>query len=309
MGAEPRVISLLPSATEIVAALGRGDALVGRSHECDFPPSVSRLPPCTASKVERGLTAQGIEDRVREIVRQGLSVYEVDAARLRALAPDVVLTQSQCAVCAVTPADLEGALADWIGRPPTLLSLAPAGLADVWGDIRRVGDALGRPAEAEAAVDALRARLDAVAERGRDRPWRPRVAAIEWIDPPMIAGNWTPELIDAAGGEPLLATAGAHSAWLDWNDLLAADPDVIVVIPCGYRLAATLAELPALAARPGWRDIAAVRAGRVYAADGRSLFSRPGPRLADSAETLAAILDAATGAPTQPSQWWRRAGR
>ena len=306
--ARPRIVSLLPSATEIAVAVGRGADLVGRSHECDFPPFVEALPVCTATKLEKGLTSLQIEDRVQEIVRQGLSVYEVHAALLRDLKPDVILTQSQCAVCAVTPRDLEESLAAWTGAPPALLSLAPDDLSDVWGDLMRVGAAVDAQAQAERAVADLRARLEALAARGRARGTRPRVAAVEWIDPPMAAGNWVPELITAAGGEPLFAVAGQHSPWLDWDAFVAADPDVIVMMPCGYRLTQTLADLPTLAARPGWRDLAAVRAGRVYAADGHHYFNRPGPRLVESAEILAEILDAAAGGSGDGGGRWIRCG-
>lgn len=304
--AGPRIVSLLPSATEIAVAVGRGADLVGRSHECDFPPFVEALPVCTSTKLERGLTSLQIEDRVQAIVRQGLSVYAVDAPLLRDLKPDVILTQSQCAVCAVTPRDLEEALDAWTGAPPALLSLAPDTLCDVWGDLRRVGAAVGAQAQAEAAVAALQDRMEALAARGAARAERPRVAAVEWIEPLMAAGNWAPELIAAAGGEPLFATAGQHSPWLDWEAFVAAEPEVIVFMPCGYRLAQTLADLPALTGRPGWADLAAVRAGRVYAADGHHYFNRPGPRLVESAEILAEILDDAGGGSTPAGDRWIR---
>lgn len=287
----PRILSLLPSATEIAVAVGCGEQLVGRSHECDFPPFVAALPVCTATKLEKGLTSRQIEDRVQEIVRQGLSVYEVKAALVRDLAPDVVLTQSQCAVCAVTPADLEEALRQWVGAPPVLLSLAPDNLTDVWADLIRVGEAVDAGAQAAAAVSRLQAELEGIRARGARRDWRPRVAAIEWIEPLMAAGNWVPELIAAAGGEALFAQPGQHSPWLDWAALAAADPDVIVLMPCGYGIAQTLSEMASLQARPGWRDLAAVRAGRVFAVDGHHYFNRPGPRLVQSAEILAEILD------------------
>ena len=289
--AGPRILSLLPSATEIAVAVGRGEGLVGRSHECDFPAFVEALPVCTGTKLEKGLTSRQIEDRVQEIVRQGLSVYEVKAALVRDLKPDVVLTQSQCAVCAVTPADLEEALCDWVGAPPALLSLAPDNLDDVWADLRRVGAAVDAADEAEAAVGGLQAGLAAIRARSAVRGWRPRVAAIEWIEPLMAAGNWVPELIAAAGGEALFAAPGQHSPWMEWDALAAADPDVIVLMPCGYRIGQTLAEMGPLRARLGWRDLSAVKAGRVFAVDGHHYFNRPGPRLVESAEILAEIFD------------------
>ncbi len=303
MAASPRVVSLLPSATEIAVAVGVTDGLVGRSHECDFPPFVGALPVCTSTKLEKGLTSRQIDDRVQEIVRQGLSVYAVDTPLLRALRPDVILTQSQCAVCAVTPADLEEALCAWTGVTPALLSLAPDALGDVWEDLRRVGEAVGAADRAEAAVADLQARLAVI---GADAPvtGRPTVAAIEWIDPLMAAGNWVPELIEIAGGTPLFAAAGQHSPWLDWHSLAAADPDIIVLMPCGYQIPQTLGDLPPLIGHAGWRDLSAVRQGRVYVADGHHFFNRPGPRLVESAQILADII---RGAGDHGMGWQRLA--
>jgi len=289
MAAKPRVVSLLPSATEIAVAVGLGDCLVGRSHECDYPRFVGALPVCTSTKLEKGLTSRQIDDRVQEIVRQGLSVYAVDAELLRALKPDLILTQSQCAVCAVTPDDLVEALEDWTGTAPDLLSLAPDTLGDVWGDFGRVGDVAGMRAEADVAVHALQGRLQALDDR-TSSDGRPTVAAIEWIEPLMAAGNWVPELIQVAGGHPLFTSAGQHSPWLDWADLFAADPDYIIAMPCGYQLPQTLADLEPLRGQEGWSNLSAVRAGRVFAADGHHFFNRPGPRLVESAEIVAGII-------------------
>jgi iron complex transport system substrate-binding protein len=287
-----RIVSLLPSATEIAVALGFQDNLVGRSHECDFPLDVRKLPQLTASKIPKGLRSADIDQRVQEIVRDGLSVYEVDAPRLRALQPDLILTQTQCAVCAVTPDDLSGALAAWTGRAPRLLSLAPDDLADVWGDIRRVAGELDAAARGETVVAELEARLDALRLKGYRAP-RPTVAAIEWIEPLMAAGNWIPELIEAAGGQPLFAAAGEHSPWLAWESLVDADPDLIVLMPCGYRIDETLAELDTLNANPWWRALRAVRGRQVFVTDGHHFFNRPGPRLVESAEILAEIIGTA----------------
>jgi iron complex transport system substrate-binding protein len=303
MAAGPRIVSLLPSATEIAVAVGQGENLVGRSHECDFPPFVASLPVCTSTKLEKGLTSLQIDHRVQEIVRQGLSVYAVDAPLLRALKPDVILTQSQCAVCAVTPRDLEEALSAWVGTAPTLLSLAPDTLDDVWGDLRRVGEAVGARQAAERAVDRLQTQMRAIAAGRGASARRPSVAAIEWIDPLMAAGNWVPELIAIAGGEPLFAAAGQHSPWLEWDALVAADPDVIVVMPCGYQIPQTLNDLAPLVGRDGWCDLSAVRGGRVFVADGHHFFNRPGPRLVESARIIAEVIDDDAG---MEGRGWRR---
>jgi iron complex transport system substrate-binding protein len=303
---QPRVVSLIASATETVCALGREGRLVGRSHECDFPPEVARLPALTAPKFKVEGTSAEIDARVRAIVRDGLSVYRVDAEALRALDPGVILTQDHCEVCAVSLADVEAATCTWAGHPVEIVSLRPDSLADAYADIGRVAGALRVPAEGEALVRQMQQRIGAVSARVAGCP-RPRVAFIEWVEPLMAGGNWMPELIEAAGGVNLFGTAGKHSDWMQWAEVAAADPDVIVVAPCGYNLDRCLEELPLLEARPGWADLAAVRSGRVYFADGNAYFNRPGPRLADTAEILAEMLHPeGAGARHEGTAWVRR---
>lgn len=286
----PRIVSLLPSATEIVAAVGMADHLVGRSHQCDFPPQVRHLPALSETKVRLDGTSRDIDRRVNEIIAQGVSVYRVDAERLRALKPDLILTQTQCAICAVTPGDLEDALCEWTGMVPALVSLEPNDLSDVWGDMRKVGRALGVETAAERAIAALQGRLATIRDAAGRAANKPTVAAIEWIDPLMAGGNWMPELIEAAGGQSLFATPGQHSPWLDWRALAAADPDVILLLPCGFTIEQSLADLPLLQGRPEWAALSAVRCGQVYVIDGHHYFNRPGPRLVESAEMIAEIL-------------------
>lgn len=289
MSDSPRIISLLPSATEIVAALGFGDHLVGRSHECDFPPGVEKLPACSSTKVPVEGTSGEIDARVKEIVAEGLSVYRVDVERLRELRPDLILTQTQCAVCAVTPRDLEQALRTWTGAQPAVVSLEPNNLTDVWNDIRRVSQALGVPSRAEELIDSLCKRLDAIRDQARGLS-RPSVAAIEWLEPLMAGGNWMPELIEIAGGRSLFARAGEHSDWLEWTTLIEADPEVILLLPCGFKIAQTIRDLTLLTENPAWPNLGAVKEGRVYLIDGHHFFNRPGPRLVESAEIVAEIL-------------------
>ncbi len=285
-----RIASLLPSTTEIVCALGLSQQLVGRSHECDFPPEVAALPTLTEAKLDPRAASRAIDDRVKQLVRDGLSIYRVDAERLRELAPSVVLTQEQCDVCAASPQDVEEALAQWIGTRPRVVSLAPCTLADVWGDLVTVATALGVPERGEALARELASRLTDVSERTlRIRP-RPSVAAIEWTEPLMAAGNWMPELIALAGGANVFGETGRHSPWLEWEALRAADPDMIVALPCGFDLARTRLEMAPLAAQPGWSEMRAVRAGKVFLTDGNQFFNRPGPRLVESLEILAEIL-------------------
>jgi iron complex transport system substrate-binding protein len=286
----PRIISLLPSATEIVAALGFADRLVGRSHECDFPHGVEKLPICSSSKVSSRQNSFEIDERVKEIVAEGLSVYRVDADLLRELRPDVILTQTQCAVCAVTPRDLEQAICTWVGATPRIISLEPNNLGDVWNDIRRIGEAFDISPRTEELIDGLTSRLAAIREKARAARMRPTVAAIEWLKPLMAGGNWMPELIEIAGGRSLFAQPGQHSPWLDWASLIDVDPEVILLVPCGFKIAQTVADLKFLTENPAWTNLRAVEQHRVYLIDGHHFFNRPGPRLVESAEIVAEIL-------------------
>jgi iron complex transport system substrate-binding protein len=285
-----RIVSLLPSTTEIVCALGLGERLVGRSHECDFPPAVQALPACTQAKLDPAAPGAEIDRRVKQLVAEGLSVYRVDAERLRALRPDVILTQERCEVCAATPRDLEDALADWIGTRPRVVSLSPATLGDVFRDVADVAAALGATARGGRLVDELTGRVSAIGERTGDLAPRPRVACLEWLDPLMAAGHWMPELVRLAGGASLFGESGRESPWIDLAGLRDADPDVIVALPCGFDLPRTRDALRGLEASPAFAALPAARQGRVAAADGNAYFNRPGPRIVDSLEILAEIL-------------------
>jgi iron complex transport system substrate-binding protein len=287
-----RIVSLLPSSTEIVCALGLEAQLVGRSHECDHPPSVVELPVCSSPRLDPRASSREIDRNVKTLVSRGLSVYEVDADRLRALAPDVILTQEQCEVCAVTPRDLEEALATWLGSRPRVVSLEPATLGDVFADMLRVAGALGADEQGRRLVAELSLRISEIGEQTGDQSPRPRVACLEWIDPLMADGNWMPELVHLAGGTPTLGATGIHSPWTTLEALAEADPDVIVVLPCGFDLARTRSEIGPLAGSPDFRRLRAVSTGRVALADGHQYFNRPGPRLVESLEILAEILHA-----------------
>jgi iron complex transport system substrate-binding protein len=300
----PRVVSLIASATEIVCALGFEDQLVGRSHECDYPPSVHRLPVCTAPKFDVHGSSLEIDRRVKEVLQLGLSVYRVDADLLRELGPDVIVTQSHCEVCAVNEKDVAEAVGGWLGS--RVVSLAPNALADVWTSIRAVAEALGVPERGVRLVEDLRARAEGVAARARTLPDRPRVACIEWIEPLMAAGNWVPELVEMAGGVSLFGTAGKHAPWMTWEQLAAAVPDVVVVMPCGLDLGRCREEMPALAHRSGWDSLSAARAGRVFLTDGNQYFNRPGPRLVESLEILAELLHPAVFRFGHEGTGWQR---
>lgn len=284
-----RIVSLLPSATEVVCALGFEKQLVGRSHECDFPASVAKLPALTEPKFNPEGTSAEIDARVKKIVADALSVYRVDAAKLRELKPDVILTQSQCEVCAVNQSEVEAAVADWLGTRPTIVSLAPYSLEDVFTDLQNVADALDASSAGVKLVSGLRARLGAIGERARGASNRPRLATIEWIDPLMAAGNWMPTLVEMAGATNLFGRAGEHSPWMKFEELAAQDPDTILISPCGFNIERAAEDLPALTRRPEWPSLAAVREKRVFMADGNQYFNRPGPRLAESLEIIAEI--------------------
>jgi len=301
----PRVVSLIASATEIVYALGLGDLLVARSHECDWPPEVVRLPAASRPGFPTTGTSRAIDLAVKDRLAKALSIYEVDADVLRRVRPDVILTQTQCAVCAVTPGDVERAVCQLAGQAVTVVALEPNRLGDVWEDVRRVAAALGEPARGEAVLERLRRRVVEIGTRAAALP-RPTVAAVEWMDPLMAAGNWMPELIELAGGTSVVGEAGQHSPWITWQDLAARDPHVILVSPCGFDLARTARELPRLAARAEWRALAAVRGGRAYLADGNAYFHRPGPRLVESLEILAEMLHPETFAFGHEGSGWTR---
>jgi iron complex transport system substrate-binding protein len=302
----PRIVSLIASATEVVCALGFEGELVGRSHECDFPESVKRLPVCTEPKFNTEGTSYQIDQRVKAILQEGLSVYRVDAERLRGLGPDVIVTQSHCEVCAVSLRDVERAVCSWLRACPRLVSLAPNALADVWTGIEQVALALGARERGRELTRSLQARMDAVADRARTLADRPTVACVEWIEPLMAAGNWMPELVEMAGGVNLFGAAGRHAPWLTWEELCARDPDVIVLLPCGFDIARTRQDLHLLADKPEWPRLRAVRGGRVFLTDGNQYFNRPGPRLVESLEILAELLHPAHFAFGHQGTGWQR---
>lgn len=299
-----RIVSLVPSATETVFALGLGDRLVGRSHACDFPRAALDLPALTQPHLETH-SSRGVHDEVRARLESGLAIYALDLERLRDLRPTHLLVQDQCSVCAVSPADLEQALGAWLGEAPRLVRLAPHDLSDAWRDIRSIGLALGRAEAADRLCESLSFRLSDLAEATGSTPsrTRPKVACIEWLDPIMIAGHWVPELVRLAGGDPLLSRVGGPSRTVDLRALDQAAPDVVVVQACGFDLDESLRQwqaLPELA-----KALLALRDTRgrpvpIAVTDGSAFFNRPGPRLVDSAELLGRILHPESGSPEPP---------
>lgn len=304
-----RIVSLIASASEIVASLGLSRYQVGRSHECDFPPEVLTLPVCTSPAFPTDGSSADIDRRVKERVAGALSIYEVSREMLDALQPTHIITQTQCRVCAVSLEDVERALTGWVSSRPKLVALEPNSLADVWSDIRRAAAACGIPERGEQVVTDLQSNMQAISERACASSSRSGVACIEWHEPLMAAGNWVPELVEMAGAVNLFGEAGAHSPWMTWRQLVDSDPDVIIAMPCGFDLERTCAEMYWLEDRPEWPKLRAVQSGRVYLADGNRYFNRPGPRLADSLQILAEILHPNVFAPSLEGRAWRAHAR
>jgi iron complex transport system substrate-binding protein len=283
-----RIVSLLPSATEIVAALGLTDAIVGRSHECDYPPEIQDRPICTEAQLNSEQPSAQIDADVLDLTQKALSIYKIKTDVLEQLQPTHIVTQDQCDVCAVNFTDVEKAVAELTLSSPKVISLQPNVLSDVWADIERVAATLG--VESRSLLIGLQSRIEACRQKTQGLSERPTVAAIEWTEPLMAAGNWIPELVELAGGKSVFGIAGKHSPYLKWDTLVKADPEVIIIMPCGFGLDRTRQETQPLTQRPEWSSLQAVRTGKVFITDGNSYFNRPGPRLVDSLEILAEIL-------------------
>lgn len=312
-----RIVSLLASATEMIAALGCLDQLVGRSHECDYPPAVLQLPLVSTVQIDVATSSSQIDAQIKQLAGaraleqdnalKALSIYTIDVELLRQLEPDVIFTQTQCEVCAVSERDVRYALEQVLSLQPQVVSLSPYRLSDVWQDMLRVGRALGREEQAQTLVRGYQQRLEQLqlTATGLSRHnQKPRVVVLEWLDPLMAAGNWTPELVTYAGGELVFGEVGVHSPWLTWEELQAADPDVVVLSPCGFTLERTLVDVPLLQQHSPWQELQAVRLGRVYAIDGNDYLNRSGPRLVESAELLGHVIwDERLGIEVDPHGW------
>ncbi len=294
-----RVVSLLPSSTEILFAIGAGDQLVGVTHECDFPTAARGLPNLTSSLLPTdALTPAQIDRHVRANVHAASSLYALNEHLLAALKPDLIITQELCAVCAVSY-EIVAQAAKRLRGDPGIVSLEPSSLDDVYANIAWIGELVGAQAGAQKLLAALRAREAALRLRNAGRE-RPRTLVLEWTDPPMSGGHWMPGLVDLAGGQPILANAGADSRTLSWDAIANADPDVVIVVPCGFDLPHSLEAAGAID-HPIWVALRAVKSGRAYAMDGNAYVNRPGPRLLDSAEIFENAI-AGTVAPSSAIQ-------
>ena len=285
-----KIVSLIASSTEMVCALGCKDQLVGRSHECDYPESVATLPVCSQPRFEIQGSSREIDERVKETLNTATSVYEIDAERLRSLKPDVIITQDHCEVCAVSLKDVENAVCTFPDPKPAIVTLLPNNLNDIWTGAQRIATAIGVPERGKEVIRTYQERMRAIQQKVSGVERRPSVACIEWLDPLMPAGNWVPELVELAGGINLFGEAGKHSPWMEWKELKAKDPDIILIMPCGWDIPKAREEMAALIQKPGWKDLKAVKTRKVFLTDGNQFFNRPGPRVVESLEIMAEIF-------------------
>lgn len=285
-----RIVSLIPGGTEILATLGLADAIVGRSHECDYPPEIQNRPVCTQARLNSNAPSGDIHDEVNNLLQSALSIYQIKTDVLEELQPTHIITQDQCDVCAVSFHEVEKAVASLIHSSPQIISLQPNVLQDVWNDIEQVGTIF--EVDSVKVLENLEARVKICQQKiqGLSLTELPAVACIEWTDPLMTAANWIPELVNLAGGQTLFSVTGNPSPQLEWETLIVSNPDVIIFMPCGFDLNRTRTEAQVLTQRPEWQKLHATQTGRVYITDGNSYFNRPGPRLVDSLEILAEIL-------------------
>ena len=284
-----RVLSLLSSTTEVVYALGCEDQLVGRSHECDYPPEVMTLPICTKPKFNVDGSSIEVDGQVKSILQNALSVYYINEDLLKELKPDIILTQSQCEVCAVSEKDVKSVVKNITGINPDIISVEPNSVKDIFKDIKIIAEALNVVDKGADLIEFMKYRIRTL-KKSYDDKSELTVAAIEWIDPLMAAGNWVPELIEIAGGVNLFGEAGKHSPWMEYKDLIEKDPHTIIIMPCGYNIQKSIIEIDSLIKQKGWKEINAVQNDKVYITDGNQFFNRPGPRIIESLEILIEIF-------------------
>lgn len=284
-----RICSLLPSATEILYALGLGDSVLGVTHECDYPPEAASKPALIRPRVDPHAHPAELDEQVRELVKRGESLYAVDDVLLRRLDPDLIVTQDLCHVCAASPDDLATALARF-DRMPRVLSLSPHTIADVWDDIRKIGQVTDRIEPADRLVNELNSRVSAIEKMAASAADQPKVVCLEWLDPLYTGGHWVPQMVARAGGRDMLGQPGEASFRVPWTRVVEAQPNVVIVMPCGYNVQRTVGEFKKLQFPRGWFDLPAVKNGRVFAVDANSYFSRSGPRIADGIALLASLF-------------------
>ena len=284
------IVSLLPSSTEILYSIGMGKNLVGRSHECDYPEEVKAIPVLTSPKLNTDQSSEMIDQSVNSLFQRGLSVYNVNEPLLKELEPDFIITQSQCELCAVSFRDVEQAVKQNFKKPPSIIDLKPMGYDDISKNILEIGRNLGSEKKATQLVDSMQRRVRSVEQKLIDLPYRKRVFCIEWLKPLMNAGNWIPEIIEKAGGINVSSKKNEHSHYVSWKELLEYDPDVILIMPCGFDVERSRKELHLLTDHPDWQKLKAARDHEFYLLDGNQYFNRPSPRIAEAVEMTAKIL-------------------
>lgn len=300
-----RIVSLLPSTTEIVCRLGLEHHLVGRSHECDFPAQITHLPILTEPKFKENRDSSEIDKQIKSLLQNGLSVFKVNAEKLSELNPDIILTQDHCEVCAVSISEVEDAVKKYTESNCEVISVSPVNLKDIFNSFKTIGIATGTEDSADNLINETKERLNIIRNTVCGEV-KKSVVTVEWIDPLMTAGNWVPELIELAGGEDLLGEAGEHSPWIDWNSIKEADPEFLLILPCGYSIRQTKKELDILTENPGWNDLRAVQNDNVYIMDGNQYFNRPGPRIFESTRIIAEILHPHLFKPTMKNSGWKQ---
>lgn len=300
-----RILSLLPAATEIICALGYKDDLIGRSHECDYPADVQSLPVCTTpNKRLNNSSSQNIDSDIKDLISKGLSIYEVDYELLESLKPDIIITQDHCEVCAVEFSQMEEAVGEALDYQPVIVSVSPKNLDEVLESFVEIAAKMGDTIEGMNLSAHIQKKINAIAQKCTSLHSFDNIFCIEWMDPLLATGNWLPELVQAVNGEALYGTIGEHAQTIDWKSVLDSNPDIIILMPCGFTIDQTLADINVMTSKDGWSTLNAVQNRRVYIADGHHYFNRPGPRLLDSTKILAEMLYPLDFAPHFKNKGW-----
>ena len=285
-----RIISLIPSATEIICALGEEENLVGRSHECDYPKSIQNLPMCTKLKFDVSGSSLDIEKSVNSFLIDSSSIYHIKEDLIKKIRPDIIFTQSQCNICAVSLEEVQAIFKGRKGIKPEIITLKPQTMEDIWKDINMVAESLGIPKKGLRLNRTIKKEIDLLESAKEDKKQKPTIACVEWIEPLMFAGNWVPEMVEIAGGNDIFGSTGVHSSWNTFENLLRSDPDKIIIMPCGYSIEKTKKEMIALKNTSNWTNLKAYKNNNIFIVDGNQYFNRPGPRILDSIKILKEII-------------------
>ena len=288
---DKKIVSLLPSCTEIICKLGYSENLVGISHECDYPNSISGLPVLTKARLSSEGNSIEIHQCVSDLLQKGLSVYDVDASLLKSLSPDIIVTQAQCEACAVSLDQVKWIVSNWTRNKTEIISLEPNNLNEVWHGFDIIANAIDAPQSYSILKTEINERFKLLKDKLNETRKKPTILCIEWIEPIMVAANWVPELVGIAGGRNVMSVSGEDSNFCSWDEVEKTNPDIIIMMPCGFEIKRTLEDLHYLQKREGWQELKAVKENKVYVVDGNQYFNRPGPRLVDSAEILAEIIN------------------